>query len=287
MEIFDNSTFLKEEIEFLKESGNAVGFVPTMGALHNGHLSLIRHSRSLCDQTVASVFVNPTQFNNPVDLQDYPRTLEADISLLEKEFTDLLFAPSEQEIYPDAASRTNVPEIDLGGLDLVMEGAHRPGHFRGVVQIVRRLFEIVQPDMAFFGEKDFQQLAIIRRMVDQLSLPVNIVGCPTFRENDGLAMSSRNVRLTPEEREQAPALFSALTFVRKNWEELSVDKLKTEAQKIIGKNALIELEYLEIADAETLQPVTAIDGTSHVRCFVAARLGAVRLIDNDVIIRPY
>jgi pantoate--beta-alanine ligase len=287
MEIFDSSVFLTEEVEFLKSEGATVGFVPTMGALHDGHLSLIRQSRANCSHTVGSVFVNPTQFNNPDDLKNYPRTLDEDIRLLEQAGTDILFAPSEKEIYPDAEARSSVPVVDLGLLDKVMEGVHRPGHFQGVLQVVHRLFEIVRPDVAFFGEKDFQQLAVIRRMTEALALPVKIVGCPTRREKDGLAMSSRNVRLTPEQRAAAPSLFQALTFIRKNWEDRSVAKLKSEAAALIGKSGIAQIEYIEIADATTLQPVEVIDGNSHVRCFVAARIGDVRLIDNEAVVRPY
>ncbi|MFM2206542.1 MAG: pantothenate synthetase [Bacteroidota bacterium] len=287
MEVFDNADFLTEEIEFLKSEGQTIGFVPTMGALHDGHLSLVRQSRFQCDQTVASVFVNPTQFNNPADLKNYPRTLESDIEMLRSEYTDILFAPAESEIYPDGTDRSGAADIDLGSLDRVMEGAHRPGHFRGVVQVVHRLFDIVRPDVAFFGEKDFQQLAVIRRMVEQLALPVRIVGCPTCRESDGLAMSSRNLLLTAEERAEAPVLYRALSHLRKNWEERPLEQLKAEAVAMIRKNGMAELEYLEVADATTLEPVAFIDGTTHVRCFVAARLGAVRLIDNEAIVKPY
>lgn len=194
MEVFDSSVFLTEEVEFLKSEGGTIGFVPTMGALHDGHLSLIRQSRANCTHTVGSIFVNPTQFNNPDDLKNYPRTLDTDIRLLEQAGTDILFAPSESEMYPDTAARAAGPAFDLGLLDKVMEGTQRPGHFRGVVQVVHRLFDIVRPDIAFFGEKDFQQLAVIRHMVEVLALPIRIVGCPTQRERDGLAMSSRNVR---------------------------------------------------------------------------------------------
>jgi pantoate--beta-alanine ligase len=287
MEVFDNAAFLSEEIEFLKSEGQTIGFVPTMGALHDGHLSLVRQSRFQCDLTVASVFVNPTQFNNADDLKNYPRTLDTDVELLGKEYTDILFAPSESEIYPDASARNNFPAVDLGALDRVMEGAHRPGHFRGVLQVVHRLFDIVRPDVAFFGEKDYQQLAVIRRMVDQLGLPVRIVGCPTCRESDGLAMSSRNVRLTAEERAEAPVLYKALSHIRKNWEERPLEQLKAEAVAMIRKNGMVEVEYLEVADATTLEPVAVVDGATHVRCFVAARIGAVRLIDNDAVVKPY
>ena len=287
MDIFDNASVLTEEVEFAKEQGTTVGFVPTMGALHEGHMSLVRQSKLDCDQTVVSVFVNPTQFNNPDDLDNYPRTMEADTARLEGVATDFLFAPTESEIYPDAQSRNAVPGLDLDNLDKVMEGVHRPGHFQGVVQVVSRLFDIVRPDVAYFGEKDYQQLAVIRTMTEQMKLPVRIVGCPTCREADGLAMSSRNVRLDAEGRKAAAVLFQALTFIRKNWDQHPVKTLKQVATNMIEKSGLVRIEYLEIADANTLQPVDEIDGNSHVRSFIGAYVGDVRLIDNEIVTKPY
>lgn len=283
MEFFDNAEYLAEEIEFAREQGMTIGFVPTMGALHDGHLSLIRRSKSETGYTVASIFVNPTQFNNPDDLRFYPRTPDADIRMLEKESTDLLFAPAESEIYPDDKSRSTFPSVNLGPLDRVMEAAHRPGHFRGVMQVVHRLFDIVQPDVAYFGEKDFQQLAVIRAMVDQLGLPVQIIGCPTRRESDGLAMSSRNLRLTKQERKEAAVIHRALLFVRNHWQKYSVGQLVDEAIRMIEGSGTIKVEYLQLADAATLQRVESIDDAAHIRCFVAANIGKVRLIDNEIV----
>lgn len=284
MTIFDQAESLQEEIQFVKNEGVKIGFVPTMGALHDGHLSLLRKAKKECKYSVASIFINPTQFNNSDDLANYPRTLEQDLELLQDIDTDLVFVPSEQEIYPDAASRSEVPPVDLGRLDQVMEGAHRPGHFRGVMQIVKRLFEIVQPDVAYFGEKDFQQLAVIRKMVQDLRLSVKIVGCPTFRESDGLAMSSRNVRLTRFERVDAPIIARELFRIRDNWRNLTVADAKAEAIRRMEDETRIKVEYLEIADESTLEPVTDWNASPRLRVFVAAHIGDVRLIDNVEVI---
>lgn len=284
MDIFDNSDYLKEEIDFLKEDGKTIGFVPTMGALHDGHLSLVRKSKAECDYTVASIFVNPTQFDNAEDLSKYPRFMESDIRQLTKENADLLFAPSESEIYPDAIARQAIPPVKLGALEKVMEGARRPGHFRGVVQVVHRLFDIVKPDVAYFGEKDYQQLAVIRTMVQQLELPIRIVGCPTRREQDGLAMSSRNMRLNKKERKDAAVLYRALQFVRNHWQKYSVGQLTDEAIRMIEANGTVKVEYLQLADGATLQQIESMDDAKHIRCFVAARINNVRLIDNELVL---
>ncbi len=284
MDIFDNSDYLKEEIDFLKEDGKTIGFVPTMGALHDGHLSLVRKSKAECDYTVASIFVNPTQFDNAEDLSKYPRFMESDIRQLTKENADLLFAPSESEIYPDAIARQAIPPVKLGALEKVMEGARRPGHFRGVVQVVHRLFDIVKPDVAYFGEKDYQQLAVIRTMVQQLELPIRIIGCPTRREQDGLAMSSRNMRLNKKERKDAAVLYRALQFVRNHWQKYSVGQLTDEAIRMIEANGTVKVEYLQLADGATLQQIESMDDAKHIRCFVAARINNVRLIDNELVL---
>lgn len=283
MDIFDNSTYVQEEIEFLREEGKKVGFVPTMGALHDGHLSLIRKAKADCSVVVVSIFVNPTQFNNPDDLRRYPRTLQADTALLEQAGVDILFVPTEDQIYPDDAARASVPPVKLGALDTVMEGLHRPGHFKGVMQVVHRLFDIIQPDVAYFGEKDFQQLAVIRSMVNQLDLPVEIVACPTRRESDGLAMSSRNTRLNRRERREAAMIYRALTFVRNHWQKYSVGQLTDEAIRMIEGSGFLKVEYLKLADGNTLKPVESIEDAKYIRCFVAAQIGSVRLIDNELV----
>jgi pantoate--beta-alanine ligase len=283
MDVFDLSSFVTEELDYIRKQGSRIGFVPTMGALHHGHLSLVRRSKADADFTVVSVFVNPTQFNNPEDLKNYPRNPEADNAFLESAFVDLLFSPGEKEIYPDAAAMNSAPDVHLGALETVMEGAHRPGHFRGVVQVVHRLFDIIRPDVAFFGEKDFQQLAVIRAMVQQLQLPIEIVSCPTVRERDGLAMSSRNARLSPEQRAAASVLYKALDDVRDRCHEMPLNALKAKAAQMIEASGHFKVDYLEIADSTNLQSIHAMEDAENVRCFVAATTGDVRLIDNVIL----
>ena len=252
-----------------------IGFVPTMGALHEGHASLVRRCRAENDQVVVSVFVNPTQFNDPTDLKNYPRTLDADVALLEKVGADWVYAPTVEDIYPEPDTR----QFDFGGLDQVMEGACRPGHFNGVGQVVSRLLTIVKPDVAYFGEKDFQQLAIIRYMVRQLNLPVRIEGCPIVRETDGLALSSRNCLLTPEHRAAAPMICQALQAGVAQAGKWSVDEVRRLIEQQIASSPLLEVEYVNIVDNDTLQEIT--DWTSApLRVCVAVRAGAIRLIDN-------
>lgn len=258
-----------------------VGFVPTMGALHAGHLSLVGECRKACDTVVVSIFVNPTQFNDPKDLENYPRTEEADLALLEAAGVDFVFAPPVEEIYPTPDTRV----FDFGGLDRVMEGEHRPGHFNGVGQVVSRLFDIVRPDKAFFGEKDFQQLAIIRHMVRQLGLGVEIVGCPIIRDTDGLARSSRNMLLTREHRQAAPHIYEVLSdAVRSLRGAVSVADAKRIITERIDAEPLLKTEYVEIADAVTLQPAASWgNAVGNLRCFVAVHAGNIRLIDNIAI----
>lgn len=256
-------------------SGKKVGLVPTMGALHEGHISLIKKARSENDIVVCSIFVNPTQFNDPNDLAKYPRTIERDIELLKSAKCDILFAPSVEEIYPEKDTRV----FDFGGLDKVMEGVYRPGHFNGVAQIVSKLFYIVKPHNAYFGKKDFQQLVIIKYITKKLNLPVNIVACETMRESDGLAMSSRNALLNKEEREDAILLSKALFFVKDNATQYSVAELKQKVNEILSISALIKQEYFEIVDTETLLSVNKIVPGKTVAC-IAAFVGNVRLIDN-------
>lgn len=258
-----------------------VGFVPTMGALHEGHLSLVKKCRETCDTAVVSIFVNPTQFNDPKDLANYPRTEEADLALLDAAGVDFVFAPSVGEVYPTPDTRV----FDFGGLDRVMEGEHRPGHFNGVGQVVSRLFEIVKPDRAFFGEKDFQQLAIIRYMVAQLGLPIEIVGCPIVRDADGLARSSRNTLLSPEHRAAAPHIYAVLSDAATSLRgRVSVAEAKRIIAERIDSNPLLETEYVEIASASTLQPAAEWGAAQGVlRCFVAVHAGPIRLIDNVAI----
>ncbi len=261
-------------------SGKSRGLVPTMGALHDGHISLISRSVSQNDITVCSIFVNPIQFNNATDLERYPRTLEQDCALLEKSGCDIVFAPSAEEMYKRSPELT----MGFGALETVMEGAFRPGHFSGVGIVVSKLFNIVQPDKAYFGQKDFQQLAVIKQMVRDLSFPVEIVSCPILRDPDGLAMSSRNTRLSAEERVSAPQIYrvisDAANLLRKDQDADQTRRFVTEQFAALPQ---FQLEYFEIADADTLQPVNNYDAFSATVLCIAAYLGGIRLIDNILI----
>ena len=277
MKIIHSKYDLLIEIQSFKSLGKSIGFVPTMGALHDGHLALVSRSVEENDITVVSIFVNPTQFNNAADLDKYPRNLEKDALMLEKAGCDLIFAPETNEIY-DSQEMNSKFDFDFGGLDLVMEGKFRPGHFNGVVQIVSKLFILVQPKKAYFGEKDFQQLAIIHRLVNILHYPVEIVDCSIIREQSGLAMSSRNERLTSEQRKKAVEISKVLSESRNFANNLSPLQL---IQWVVEKINLVEelkVEYFEIVDAKTLQPVNSWNDKV-VGC-IAVFCGDVRLIDN-------
>ena len=278
MHIFSKIADLQQLLAGLKKSGRKIGFVPTMGALHHGHLSLVGRARSENEIVVASIFVNPTQFNNPEDLTNYPRTPEADAKQLSEAGTNVLFLPGDKEIYPSGPRKESL--IELGDLNHVMEGAHRPGHFDGVVQVVKRLFEIVHPDRAYFGEKDFQQLAVIRFMTKAFMLPIEIVACETVREPSGLAMSSRNLRLSSSDLKEAARISAALFFARDHWKAYQPEKLKERIVSSIEEGGKLKVEYVEIADAETLQPVSDWSLHKHARCFAAVYCAGIRLIDN-------
>ena len=273
MQVFAKSSDVKEIAGSRK---GVTGFVPTMGALHEGHLSLVSRCRSECDTVAVSIFVNPTQFNDKNDLKNYPRTLEADLVLLEQAGVDFVFAPDEKEMYPAPDTRV----FDLGGLDAVMEGPLRPGHFNGVAQVVTRLFEIGGPHRASFGEKDFQQLAIIRYLVRTLGLPVEIVGCPIRRGEDGLALSSRNALLTPAHRAAAPKIYAALQKGIAMMPGHSVAETARAVAEAIDSNPLLQTEYFDIVDAATLRSVSAWDEAPAIQGCVAVRAGEIRLIDN-------
>jgi pantoate--beta-alanine ligase len=253
-----------------------LGFVPTMGALHEGHLSLVRAAKASCDMVAASIFVNPTQFGPTEDLAKYPRNFERDRELLENEGVTLLFAPSTEEMYPAGA----VTWVNVEGLSEKLDGKSRPGHFRGVATVVAKLFHIAEPDAAFFGQKDAAQLAVIRRMVCDLNVAVEIVGCPIVRETDGLAMSSRNAYLNPTERKQALVLSRSLRRVKELWDtgEHHAEKLAAAGRAEIGEESSVRLDYFEVVDAATLDPVQEARQGSLVA--VAAFVGATRLIDN-------
>lgn len=276
MEVFSTIASLQAAIAKEKEKGKQIGLVPTMGALHKGHLSLVQHCVAENDITVVSIFVNPTQFNDPNDLLKYPRTLEKDIDLLSKAHCDMVFAPSEAEMYPQPDTR----QFDFDGLDQVMEGAFRPGHFQGVAQVVTKLFDIVKPDRAYFGEKDFQQLTIIRHLVKQYQIPVQIVGCPIVREADGLAFSSRNERLTHSQRSNASIIAQTLFESRKFISDWTVADVKNWVIETINGVDEMRVEYFEIVDGSTLRPIHSWDECDCIVGCIAVFCGDVRLIDN-------
>ncbi len=259
-----------------KRRGQKIGFVPTMGYLHEGHLSLIRIAKKMSDVCVVSIFVNPLQFGPNEDFNEYPRDLMRDKELLEKEGVDILFLPDEREMYPIDFCTF----VEVEGLSDVLCGKYRPGHFRGVTTVVAKLFNIVKPDIAVFGEKDAQQAIIIKRMVRDLNFDVKIVTAPTVREEDGLAMSSRNTYLTPEQRKEAPVLYKSLLLARKLIEqgERDPEKIKKEMEKMIKENANCEIQYIEIVRKEDLKPLDRIEG--EVLIALAAKFGRARLIDN-------
>lgn len=274
MEIISTREEIATKINQFKYQGKTVGFVPTMGALHQGHLSLVKASKQENGITVASIFVNPTQFNNQTDLERYPGNLEQDALLLEKHGCDFIFAPGVDEMYPEEDNRS----FDFGNLDRTMEGSFRPGHFAGVAKIVTKLFDCIPANNAYFGEKDFQQLAIIRYVVKKFNYPINIVACPTIREENGLAMSSRNLLLSEKARQRAAIIFETMQQVKKNAREMPFTRLKQEAIEKLNNAGHLEVEYLEIADENTLEPLQ--DWQKGARVFVAAHLDGVRLIDN-------
>lgn len=259
------------------KSGHSIGFVPTMGALHEGHLSLIRESVKANDLTVCSIFVNPIQFNNKKDLEKYPRNLNEDLKLLQSAGCDYVFTPEPGEMYPDG---TPSLDINFGTLDKVLEGKFRPGHFKGVAIVVKKLFEIVTPDHAYFGKKDYQQLLIIRRLTSFLRLPVQIHACQTLREDDGLAMSSRNLRLTIGEREIAPIIYETLVSVKEKAGKIPVKTLRQWAVKKINANPAFNVEYFEIVDKDDLHSIESWKEKANSIACTAVFLGDVRLIDN-------
>lgn len=276
MKLIQTIDELQKELEILRNEGKTIGLVPTMGALHEGHASLVRRAVVENDVVVVSDFVNPTQFNDPNDLLKYPRTLDADCDLLEREGAKIVFAPSVDEMYPEPDTR----QFSYAPLDTVMEGKYRPGHFNGVCQIVSKLFMIVGPDRAYFGEKDFQQLAIIREMVKSLEMPVQIVGCPIVREFDGLALSSRNARLSDMERKQALNISKTLFDSVKFAENHTVVETQQLVENAIRNADGLELEYFEIVDGNTLQKITAWEDTNYAVGCITVFCGDVRLIDN-------
>lgn len=281
MNLTDTVKSLQSQIALLRTEGKSIGFVPTMGALHEGHLSLVSRCLSDNDVCVVSIFVNPTQFNDKEDLKKYPRNIEQDIQLLSTLSDNIIvFNPSEKEVYPEPDTR----QFDFGMIDKVMEGKFRPGHFNGVAQVVSRLFDIVKPDRAYFGEKDFQQLAVIRDMVKQLDLPVEIVPMPIVREDSGLARSSRNERLSPKQREIAANISKSLFKSREEKDEKSVKEITDKVISEINSFDELEVEYFEIVDGYSLQPVSDWNDSGYTVGCIAVFCGPVRLIDNIIYI---
>lgn len=282
MQTFVNNSALQRRIAFLRSKGKTIGFSPTMGALHEGHMSLMEYSKNLCDYSVCSIFVNPTQFNEISDLKKYPRTMAEDKKLLRKIDLDILYAPTIDQIYPENLS-TKV-KVDLEGLDTRLEGAFRPGHFEGVVQVVNRLLDVVKPDKLFMGQKDFQQFTIIGNMIRQLELSVELVVVPIKREKDGLAMSSRNVRLSPHFRKQALVLSRMLNYAAQTIENDEFAKIKATAIDQIESSGL-KIEYFELIDGNTLLPLSTRKDSDYIVAVVAAWAGDVRLIDNAILVK--
>lgn len=269
----------KAELQrILQEQNQNIGFVPTMGALHNGHLSLVAASKERNLYTVASIFVNPTQFNDPKDYEKYPIDTVADLDKLSSTGCNLVFLPTRDEVYSDQ----NDPKYlhDFEHLERAYEGAYRPGHFRGVGQVVHLLFEAVRPDVAFFGEKDFQQLQVIRALVKKMGADIEIVGLPTVREEDGLAMSSRNRRLNPAQREQSVMLYRALKMAKEQLAEESVSAIKARVEELFEQAPELRLEYFDIIDPERFESLDSLDECAHPHAVIAAYAGEVRLIDN-------
>ncbi|MCK5776361.1 MAG: pantoate--beta-alanine ligase [Bacteroidales bacterium] len=274
MKIFETIKQIQLYIETAKVKGESIGFVPTMGALHQGHMSLVQAARKENDLVVVSIFVNPIQFNNPDDLDKYPRTLEQDSAMLKAEGCDAIFYPSVAEMYPEKVSK----DYDFGALAGVLEGACRPGHFNGVGIVVKKLFDIVAANKAYFGKKDFQQLAIIRKLVQLENIPIEIVACDTMREKDGLAMSSRNRRLSKEERDVAPIIYQTLKMVKKGMGHKTPKELEELAIEALQPD--FKVEYFKLADGHSLQAISSWGDTNYPVALVAAFLGDVRLIDN-------
>lgn len=278
LKILTSKAELAQALQDLKQQDKTVGFVPTMGALHAGHMTLVKIAAELTDFVIVSIFVNPTQFNNSKDLDRYPRPIDKDISLLTSSRCKILFLPEVEEMY----SHNESWNLDLGYLEHILEGEFRPGHYQGVTQIVKKLLDITAPDFVFLGQKDFQQVLVLEHMVKSLKLPAELVMCPIVRDDDGLALSSRNLHLSTAERRQALILSKALFYVQKNFSTQTIDELKSNAWNMLDSAAGVIPEYFEICDAQTLLPATSKEITTIV-ALVAARVGETRLIDNIIL----
>ena len=278
MKLFSEKTEIKKELILLKQNDKSIGFVPTMGALHKGHLSLIEKALKNNDYVVVSIFVNPTQFNNTSDLTNYPRTLERDLELLKTLSSEIIiYTPTVEDIYE---GKTKADSFSFDGLEFEMEGKFRQGHFDGVGTVVKRFFEIVEPDNAYFGEKDFQQLAIIKKLVEKYDVPVKVHGCSIFREPNGLAMSSRNERLKTEYKNEAPFIYRTLKTAKIKFGTKSAKQVAAWVENQFSKNKLLELEYFIIADVKTLKPIKRKSNKKQYRAFIAVYADDIRLIDN-------
>jgi pantoate--beta-alanine ligase len=281
MIIFKHAAQLDQYLQKQREQQQTIGFVPTMGALHKGHLELIKQCRQQADITVCSIFVNPTQFNNPADYEKYPNTIEQDILQLEGTGTDILFLPSIAEMYPNGMA--NLEKYELGYLETVLEGQYRPGHFQGVCQVMNRLLTMVQPDQLLMGQKDYQQCMVVRKLIELTLAPVQLITCPTVREDDGLAMSSRNLRLLPQDRKKATAIYQCLLYIKNHLHKSDWTHLQQEAHTRLMKEGFI-IDYVTLANAETLGIVSAgIPGKMPLVVLIAAFLHDVRLIDNMIL----
>ncbi|MCK0130174.1 pantoate--beta-alanine ligase [Flavobacteriaceae bacterium F08102] len=276
MQVYSKSNLIQKDILRLKND-HSIGFVPTMGALHKGHISLIKKAKETNDIVVVSIFVNPTQFDKKEDLIHYPRTLKGDLKLLEESGCDMVFTPEVSELYTD---KIEAEHFNFKGLENQMEGKFREGHFDGVGTIVRKFFQIIQPHHAYFGEKDFQQLQIIRSMVKSLNLPIKIIPCEIYRESDGLAMSSRNSRLTYDQRKAAPFIYKVLKEVQANFQTKSISFLQNFVEERFKQHPILHLEYFTIADEKTLKTAIRKGSTKKYRAFIAVYAGTIRLIDN-------
>ncbi len=279
MQVFQQISEVKTYILSQKQQDKTIGFVPTMGALHQGHISLIVQSKKECDISVCSIFVNPTQFNNANDLSRYPRTPELDIQLLEQVGCDVLYMPDVKDIYPTTDTR----QFNFGYLDTILEAEHRPGHYNGVGQVVSILLKGIEPDKAFFGSKDYQQVMVVKSLVDQLNLPVEIISCPILRENDGLAMSSRNMLLTLEERKIAKLVPKMMEESREIAKKNGISAAKSYIHNEVAKVSIMKLDYYEVCNADTLEPLTALKPTQQAISLIAVFVGNIRLIDNWMI----
>ncbi|HKG67878.1 MAG TPA: pantoate--beta-alanine ligase [Segetibacter sp.] len=281
MILYKATVTLKKDIEKIRLSGKSIGFVPTMGALHKGHVSLINISKNKCDITVCSIFVNPTQFNDPTDFEKYPSTLANDILLLENSGCDILFLPSVAEMYPSGTK----PAIhyDLGDIEYILEGKYRPGHFQGVCQVVHRLLDMVNPHYLYLGQKDYQQTIVIKRLLQLINHAAKVITVSTFREDTGLAMSSRNLRLTAEQKENAVSISKMLHYIADHYLDTPPAQLEKYATNYLLNNGFHKVDYVSIAEAETLQPVNDVTKAGRLIALIAAFISEIRLIDNMIL----